>query len=83
MFVIPPSAAHEEYFRELAESTWTLSMKKHKKTCEDLKADAKTLVVTARGQEEDGTNLIFFLHYRYFRDILYCFVEEPEPESEP
>lgn len=81
MIVIPPCKDHDEYFRELAESTWALLLKKH--NCEPLKAESKTLVVTACGQDEDGTRPTFKLHYRYSKEKLYCFVEETEPLVNP
>jgi len=83
MIIIPPSPTHGEYFRELAESTWNLSIKKEPVICETLKNDAKTLVITASGQEEDGTIMLFKLHYRYYKEKLYCFVEESEPSVIP
>ena len=78
MFVIPPSTQHEEYFRDLAETTWDLSERKHKNMCNELKTEHKTLVVTCKVELEDTPDSYVHLHYRYFKDKLYCFIEESE-----
>jgi diadenosine tetraphosphate (Ap4A) HIT family hydrolase len=81
MLVIPPSPLQTQvdYFNALAESTWDNICKKHTDTEESVKKEYKTLVMTCKVEIEAGMTSSFHLHYRYFKERLYCFIEEDEP----
>lgn len=81
MIVIPPSTFQEEYFRGMAENSWNISTEKHNDSCQALKSENKTMVITCKVAVSDNMESIFHLHYRYFRSTLYCFVEEKEPSA--
>jgi len=83
MFVIPPSLLQESYFKDVAETTWEVAQKDNRSKCDELKCEHKTLVISCKVELEEGGISTFHLHYRYFKGILYCFVEESyEPGSE-
>jgi hypothetical protein len=50
--------------------------KDNKSKCDELKCEHKTLVISCKVELEEGGISTFHLHYRYFKGILYCFVEE-------
>ena len=81
MFVIPPSASQEEYFNEVAENAWNISNKDDSNLCESLKLGDKTMVVNCKINIDDGSQVIVYLNYRYFKSILYCFVQETDPSQ--
>ena len=76
MIVIPPSSRLENYFRQLAESSWEISIQKNPEACESIKSEDTTIVLGSKITQEDGTIISFNLHYRYFKKSLYCFIEE-------
>ena len=79
MIVIPPSTVQEKYFKAMAENSWKAATNNHKEKCEALKAENTTMVITCKVEVGGGMETNFHLHYRYFRKMLYCFVEEEEP----
>jgi len=81
MIVIPPSTLQEDYFRGMAETSWNASLENHTESCESLKAENSTLVITCKVEVGGGMESTFQLHYRYFKKDLYCFVEEEEPRE--
>ena len=79
MIVIPPSTLQETYFKSLAEASWTNANSNQKESCDALKSENRTLVITCKVDTEDNLESQFNLHYRYFKGELYCFIEEYEP----
>jgi hypothetical protein len=79
MIVIPPSSAQEGYFTDLAEQYWKITMETQNELCVKLKSENNTLVVTCKIDIEGNMESSFNLHYRYFKNYLYCFIEEGEP----
>ena len=76
MFVIPPCSLHESYFNTAAETTWVVAEKEKAEMCTKLKEENQTLVIRCTMEDDDKTEFLF--HYRYFKGILYCFIEEPD-----
>ena len=79
MIVIPPSTVQEKYFKAMAENSWKAATNNHREKCEALKAENTTMVITCKVEVGEGMETNFHMHYRYFRKMLYCFVEEEEP----
>lgn len=80
MIVIPPSndKTQDEYFNEVAKNAWEKSDSQYRNS---LKSENKTLVMQCKLTIKD-TYVIINLHYRYYNDTLYCFVEETETPPE-
>jgi hypothetical protein len=68
MIVIPPAVELEDYFTRLAKATWTKYTFNDPYGEDELKKKHKTLVMSC--------NLDMKLHYRFIREVLYCFIEE-------
>ena len=81
MLVIPPSTLQEAYFQDIAQTTWELALRKQAAECKSLTSENNTLVITCSVDIEGGLESKFHLHYRYFKEKLYCFVEEDEPNK--
>ena len=78
MIVIPPSTKQEEFFRDLAENTWKISIRDQSEMCKQLISEHRTLVVYCDVELEPDIIEVVRLHYRYFKKTLYCFVEETD-----
>jgi hypothetical protein len=76
MIIIPPSSEHEEYFNGLAKNIWNNSIEDKSRICDELLSENKTLVISCNVDLEDSREVTFHLHFRYFKTILYCFIEE-------
>jgi diadenosine tetraphosphate (Ap4A) HIT family hydrolase len=81
MLVIPPSPldGQVEYFNALAETTWEEVCKKNPEAEVSVKKEFQTLVITCKVEIENKMVSPFHLHYRYFKERLYCFIVEDEP----
>lgn len=75
MIVIPPAVELEEYFLKLAKATWTKYMYSDPDGEDELKKKHKTLVMSCDLEMLDE-KVAVKLHYRFVRDVLYCFIEE-------
>lgn len=75
MIVIPPSSSQESYFTDIAKKAWEISREKN--DYDTMKSEQKTLVLKCKINFSDK-DAIINLHYRFFKDDIYCFVEEPE-----
>ena len=75
MIVIPPSSSQEEYFLDIAKKAWEISREKN--DYETMKSEQKTLVVKCKINFNEK-DVIVNLHYRFFKEDIYCFVEESE-----
>jgi hypothetical protein len=75
MIVIPPAVELEDYFLKLAKATWTKYMYSDPDGEDELKKKHKTLVMSCDLDMVDEKVMVK-LHYRFVRDILYCFIEE-------
>jgi hypothetical protein len=75
MIVIPPAVELEEYFLKLAKATWTKYMYSDPDGEDELKKKHKTLVMSCDLDMVDE-KVVVKLHYRFVRDVLYCFIEE-------
>ena len=82
MFVIPPLASQESYYTDIAQNAWNTSKKNNSDQCESLKSEDKTMVVNCKISIENGTECLVFLNYRYFKSVLYCFIQETDPSQE-
>ena len=82
MFVIPPLASQESYYNDIAQNAWITSQKNNRDQCESLKSEDKTMVVNCKISMENGSDCLIFLNYRYFKSILYCFVQETDPSQQ-
>ena len=79
MIVIPPSTLQEHYFNSLAEESWNTTLELQSESCDALKSENRTLVITCKVNTEEELETQLNLHYRYFKGNLYCFIEEYEP----
>ena len=79
MIVIPPSKMQEDYFKNVADVTWEEALRTQKKYCDALKSENRTLRITCKVEVEGGMESAFHLHFRYYHEKLYCFIEEDEP----
>ena len=75
MIVIPPAVELEEYFLKLAKATWTKYMYSDPDGEDELKKKHKTLVMSCDLDMVDE-KVVVKLHYRFVRDVLYCFIED-------
>jgi hypothetical protein len=77
MFVIPPTNENNEYFEDIARTTWTTAERTQSNACEELQKGNRTLVISCKLDDTpDGLKII--LHYRYYKGDLYCFIEEKD-----
>lgn len=82
MLVIPPSSLQVDYFNNLAETTWDNITKTNPELVKSVKMESKTLVITCNLEIEGNLVSPFHLHYRYFKERLYCFIQESEPQPQ-
>jgi len=75
MIIIPPAVELEDYFLKLAKASWTKYMYSDPDGEDELKKKHKTLVISCDLDMADE-KVAVKLHYRFIRDILYCFIEE-------
>ena len=75
MIVIPPTLQFEEYFTNTANRIWDDYVRREAQGSELMKEEHRTLVISCDVAMENET-LPVKLHYRFVKDILYCFVEE-------
>ena len=75
MIVIPPAAELEEYFTKLAKATWTKYTYNEPSGEDEIKKHHKTLVISC-DLDMVEEKIPVKMHYRFIRDILYCFIEE-------
>ena len=78
MFVIPPSSSNEVYFNKVANEIWEISQKDKREMCESLISENNTMVIHCKINMENGKDSIVYFNFRYFKDILYCFIQEAE-----
>jgi hypothetical protein len=75
MIVIPPAVELEDYFTRLAKATWTKYTFNDPYGEDELKKKHKTLVMSCNlDMTEEKVEVK--LHYRFIREVLYCFIEE-------
>jgi hypothetical protein len=75
MIVIPPIVELEDYFIKIAKANWTKYTYNNPNSDDEIKKNHNTLVICCDlDMAEEKVSIK--LHYRFIRDILYCFVEE-------
>jgi len=75
MIVISPTDESESYFTEFSTRVLKSYLEREPSTESNMKDDNKTLTISC-DLEVDNGNVKIKLHYRYLKDVLYCFVEE-------
>jgi hypothetical protein len=77
MFVLPPTNENPGYFQHVAETTWATAEKTQSDVCEEIKKGNRTLVIQCK-LDDNPNGLSIILHYRYYKEKLYCFIEEKD-----
>jgi hypothetical protein len=76
MIVIPPSSEYDEYFTGMATNVWENALKDKSEMCDKLLSESITLVISCTVDFDGSQDVSFNLHFRYFKTLLYCFIEE-------
>ena len=76
MIVIPPAAQHEAYFTGIAEDIWKTATTDKSELYKEMIQESKTLVISFNLNVGGDTKIGYNCHFRFFKDTLYCFIEE-------